>query len=476
MTESIPTFTIELYKENGRYTKILTAPDGSRPDPVDFELTGYEAHSSVLRRFQATRDSDPIELQHLGEWLYSLLFNGETEGWYREYLGKNQKRMGLRLIIGAEELDRLPWEMMYDRSRRNWLATLSDRPLTRTIVRRRPPPPVREANSPLKALIVSASPPPLPRQPVNQVLQGLEHHLADLQREGKIVTKPLEEATLDTITRAMEEQFDVVLFVGHGEAGNEGASAGIFLHDELNHQSKRRVSAADLGRRVNDKLPRMVFLAACQSNASTQDGGIGFARALVTETDIPVVVAMQTFIEGGNAGDLAGWFLRNAAQGESVDVALAIARETLMRGNALPSADVFSGVMYLQASNADVFELSRTADAHPVPMQDTRSETSGDTVVTGTYTIRQESGSFKVSWKFSVTKNSRSGTGKGSMSLRLLDANGREISEATRTLTVGANPLRPSSMKEASEENLISQMPANVLFDVNAESDTSGIS
>ena len=74
-----------------------------------------------------------------------------------------------------------------------------------------------------------------------------------------------------------------------------------------------------------------------------------------------------------------------------------------------------------------------------------------------------------------MTKNSRSGTGKGSMSLRLLNTNGREISEATRTLTVGANPLRPSSMKEASEENLISQMPANVLFDVNAESDTSGI-
>lgn len=386
--------------------------------------------------------------------------------------------MALRLTIDGEDLDRLPWEMMRDQFRDAWLANLSSCPLARNVVRRRPlihVPPSREAGSPLKVLIVSASPADLSRQPVDIVLQGLERHLADLQREGKIVTKSLEEATLDAITRANEEYFDIFLFVGHGQAGNGREPAGIFLHDERNLQEKHKVSAEKLSQRINDKLPRMVFLASCQTSTNTPDGGTGFARTLLTASDIPAVVAMQTFVGGGSARDLTGWFLRNAAKGAPVDVALATARETLIRGNTPPGPDVFCGVMYLQSNSGDLFELNRDGNEHPIQFQDLKSETRGETYVEGTYNIRKEGTKFRVSWQFSVSKNGRSGTGKGSMSLKLLGANSTTIYEATRTLTVGANPLYPSSRKEASDVSLIDPEPVNILFDVNADSDTSGI-
>lgn len=84
---AIPIFQFELSEEDGRYKKTVIAPDNTSLGPIDFELTGSEAHSSILQEFHETGGGAPNDIKNLGVWLYGLLFDRDTERLYDQSLG-----------------------------------------------------------------------------------------------------------------------------------------------------------------------------------------------------------------------------------------------------------------------------------------------------------------------------------------------------------------------------------------------------
>ncbi len=242
--------------------------------------------------------------------------------WYESYQLARERRRGLRLRlhINSWELSRLPWELMYDPRRGEFLVFDQRVSLVRYLRLLATSPALRRSSS-LKILAVVASPLDQLQLDWRSELDVLQESVGDLVEDGFVDFSVCEHATYDKMHGAlMTERPDVIHFIGHGEFDPQEERGFIILEDgEGCVDCLDATGAARIFRRYGTRL---VVLNACYTAAG---GWAGLAPALV-RAELPAVVAMQWPVEDEAAVRFSRAFYRSLALEQPIDECVAEGR------------------------------------------------------------------------------------------------------------------------------------------------------
>lgn len=365
------TFTVTIKKKEESYTIEAKGQKGIKVDPQPApqlkDILSDEQIKNTLKSLANEQGlATPSAIQKLGEALYSALFIklillafGKAQG-----RAKADNLVRLRLRIEPPELAALPWETLYDGQ--GWLSSQSTTPLVRQLILEPGSKTLQklQVRRALKILFVGASPEDLDNLNIEKTASELKELLEESIKKKKIVFDVILNATLKELQEELVKDYHILYFAGHG------SPEGIFLDDGEGDDliegdrvvgrgrgDKYFVNAETLAQALEGKQTRLVFLAACETSKTVDESGLlrGFAQELAQRSELPAIVAMQYFISDRQANPLTTQFFAALAAGNSVDVALAEARKTLISKGTV-GRDVFSPVLYLQAEDGRLFQ------------------------------------------------------------------------------------------------------------------------
>ncbi|MEM1180550.1 MAG: CHAT domain-containing protein [Acidobacteriota bacterium] len=299
---------------------------------------------------------DRQSLEQAGDALFQAVFTDDVATAFRTSLdGMRRRGWGLCVHIqldGAPGAVHWPWEALWDREARAFLADISDVPVVRSFSVKPQVTAVGPGSTPLQILGM------LPRPQGSVALSGdrewraIEEHLGDLVEGGRVAIERVEPATLGNLGRRLEEgPCDVLHVIAHGQPGVGGLAAGAV---ELEGESRAPdwVSGTELSRALErPSTPRLVVLSSCYGAASApHDAFDGLAQQLITR-GVPAVVAMRTRIRDKAAVTFASALYRHLSRGRSVEAAMIEARREL--GLSKDRAEWSIPVLYLRKDDED---------------------------------------------------------------------------------------------------------------------------
>jgi tetratricopeptide (TPR) repeat protein len=347
---------------DGYPVHVVRSPAGEARGTLSASFAGG-GWAEVLRRLEEGQ-VDPGDLQRWGSELYAGLFCGNVGTRLRESLGRTAPGKGLRLRLRVEagELISLPWELLYDPEKREFLSLTRRTPVVRC-----PPVPrpaaMRPLAPPLHMLVVAASPRDWPELDVRGEVEALEQAVRPLVDEGALALHVLQRPTVRALReRLVDRPCHVLHFVGHG--GFDWQGGYIVLEDEagLAHE----LEAARLKVLLSGAAVRMAVLGACLTarDAARADAGapsrayLGVAPALV-DAGLLAVVAMQFSLSDRGARVFAGDFYRMLARYQPVDEAVDRARVAVMLELGLDCRDWAAPVLFLRGSDGVLLQSTR---------------------------------------------------------------------------------------------------------------------
>jgi len=252
----------------------------------------------------------------------SVLSQQSLTLWYESYQVARERHRGLRLRLHIDswELSRLPWELLYDSRRGDFLVFDPMVSVVRYIRLYSPPPGLRRGRR-LRVLALAASPKgeaQLDWRREFAVLQQAVAHLAD-GNEIDIVFR--DHITHDGLHAALcERNPDVVHYVGHAGYDQRLKTGLLLLESESGDMAP--LPAPDAARLLRRYGVSLVVLNACET---AKGAWAGLGPALVRR-EIPAVVAMQWPVEDQAAIRFSAHFYRALAQGRTVDECIAEGR------------------------------------------------------------------------------------------------------------------------------------------------------
>lgn len=307
----------------------------------------------------------------LGRGLFDAFFAGQIGRVYEASLieARRQPDRGLRMKLRtqAPELAVLPWELLYDEARGDFVCLSSTTPLIRYLELASPPEPLR-VQPPLRILGMVASPASLARLDVAAEKARLEEAIADSHGNGLIELVWLPGQTWQALKEALGEggggPWHAFHFIGHGGFDARNGEGFLALASEDN--GWYRLSAPNLNRLLSDhKTLRLVVLNAC--DGAVGDGADLFSStaAVLVRGGLPAVVAMQYVINDNAAIEFAREFYRELALGIAVDTAVAEARKSLSL--AFPDSGAWvTPVLHTRAPDGTLFDIELPEHVIPV--------------------------------------------------------------------------------------------------------------
>jgi tetratricopeptide (TPR) repeat protein len=359
MTDKFATISIRIYprdEDTGLYPVEATLDDGR-------EYSGGQ-----MRVPQELWLVDPPDdPQAYGLLLFNTLFADVIRQAYDTVAARadveagGRLRVRLRIDDEAAELGALPWERLYHSSRGQLipLSTSTLTPFSRTTSLQYAVP-RGISQLPLRLLYAVANPSDLdPRlQPVDVEgeVETLRQALSDLRAKNRLqvtlmpgrtglspgLRAQLEKegyevldgaTTLEALVRVLPD-CHIFHFVGHGSFSRKRGGGGTAsLHLEAEDGTWQPAIDEELvdSLAATDPLPRLAFLAACQSatrDAGTEHPFVGLAPKLV-RAGVPAVVAMQDRVLMQSARKLTADFYRDLLLDGLLDKALNQARHLL---------------------------------------------------------------------------------------------------------------------------------------------------
>jgi SMODS-associated and fused to various effectors sensor domain/CHAT domain len=249
---------------------------------------------------------------------------------------EGQKNQGLRIRLNFD-LDNpdlvavaaLPWELIRDGSKNDFLCLIPRTPLLRYLPMDRPP--VQEFEGPLKILVVQSAPKDLDPIDLEAEWRKLWKELG--LRPG-IEVDSIRHSSIEGMYRKLnEEPWHVLHFLGHGDFDQE-AGQGRLCFEKAAGRAERIT-----GRILADHLKsfpdlRLVVLNACRSGMMPRHKGHdpfnSVAPALI-QAGIPAVIAMQCPISYSAATAFGANFYHHIVAGDPVDAAMVKGRLAILR-------------------------------------------------------------------------------------------------------------------------------------------------
>jgi hypothetical protein len=303
--------------------------------PVEITLGGQQEFSrgylsaDILPWVPST---DPVAD---GQRLFDALFADSVlrSGWAEARGRTTQRRVRLRIDVGAAELHALPWELLQEDQ--VMISADACTPFSRYLPVALPWGGAVEER-PIRVLVVISNPGDLEaRYDLAQLDVALERSVLE-EAFGELDASDIQldfleaPVTLERLEETLRQGHHVLHYLGHGVFSREREQAALYLQDG---EGNTRIVTDDalIGMLSRQRVrPRLVFLAACQSaTRSTADAFLGLGPKLVA-AGVPAVVAMQDFIAVRTARKLSSVFYRRLAEHGVVDRAVNEARSTLV--------------------------------------------------------------------------------------------------------------------------------------------------
>lgn len=357
--DEVDEFRIELTAD-GDHTYFKFGDDDRQPFVNPFKRDEVEG---VLSETSAVRLSvDP--LMSLGSALFNALFAGERGRELWERLAESERRnraLRVRVVTSVERLQSLPWELLYDPSRRDFMPLSGRVTLVRTrnegFVDKALPPAPR-----LRVLAVSAEG-TATDAPLMRDLALLEE-LGD-SSSGRLDVDFLREATpLMLIKRLQAQQYDVFHFSGTGEVLPYASKRG-GLRQALRLLGTPTmdplVNRHDLGKALEAAGVRLAVL-----NAPHTDW---FARSL--SRYVPAAIGFRESVQPDTCYTFGRALYRGLLPGAPLDLVVTAARQALDRE--LPGTGEWCRlIFYMQRPNGSFLLPSRMAASSPPPRSASR--------------------------------------------------------------------------------------------------------
>lgn len=276
--------------------------------------------------------------EEVGGRLFDALFHGRARILLDRSLGLVQGRdQGLRFVFNldlqdpaTEPLSRLPWELLFDRQAREFLALDQRTPVVRDLAdveRTRLLQPLRE---PPRVLAAVGS------------AEGLDQdfelkNLADSLAGSGVDLEPLVDATAERLAgRLRRRKVHILHFIGHGDFDQASGEGRLYLRDDV--AGAKALKGSEIAPLLNGAGElRFAFLNACSTaetgGADGRSPYAGVASALVKD-GVPAVLAMQAPVPDRSAIEFSQVVYEHIARGDSLEEAVSSGRAELHRQHA----------------------------------------------------------------------------------------------------------------------------------------------
>ena len=298
----------------------------------------------------------------IGEGLFRAIFADAVGQTFFESVGKITERQGLRIKIHVDperspQIAGLPWEFLYNSTRRRFLTLSRETPVVRYLD---VPAPTQRSRTtlPLRVLVVIASPRGLPAL-------DLAHERAEILRvwgkHAEVQVELVEPATAAAVqARLWDWSPHVLHFMGHGQFDPLTGRGALVFADEANEA--KTVTGAQLGVMLaNAPSVRLAFFNACESATCPRHHNLdpfsGVAAALVL-AGLPAVIAMQFPISDEAALIFAKNFYPRLAAGEPVDLAVTFGRGAI-HTELQNSQEWGTPVLFMRVPDGQLFDLNQ---------------------------------------------------------------------------------------------------------------------
>jgi hypothetical protein len=330
---------------------VIESPAGQADGEFRPPMPGQELEALVDR--MRSLDAEAATLTDFGARLFSAMFHGDVLSRYAESVGMTADAKGLRirLHIVPPELTALPWELLYDPEKREFLSLSKRALITRYLHVPRPPSPLR-IELPLRLLIAFASPQDLPALEVEAELTGIKKALSLPVEHNLIQFDVLEKVTTRALRDTLLKPCHILHFIGHG-VFDEGLGSLAF---EDQHGDAELVTGRTLGTLLKSTSVRLVVLNSCQSAQNVQNARAftGVGPALV-DAGVPAVVAMQFVVGDDSARVFTEDFYGMLSHYLPVDECVSRAREGMMLRAGAENVDWATPVLFLRAPDGVIF-------------------------------------------------------------------------------------------------------------------------
>jgi len=345
---------------DGRYpVEIETPLAGDAQGILELPWTAGELRQRLIRLEYGPTDRE--FLAGTGHDLFQALFQGHVRDRYREALGRAEAGLRLRLRLDPLELQALPWELLYDAERDEFLALSGRVQVTRYLAVPRGTPPLR-VPPPLRLLVVTASPRGERPLAVEAEVEAIRQALAGCMAQGLVQVEPLAHASVWTLRNALHDLRPHVLhFAGHGGVGEEG---GVLLLEDRSGQADP-LPGTTLGALLKETpTVRLAVLNACLSARDTAPDAplfdrrrrmlLGVGPALVG-AGLGAVVAAQFSLEEEAGRLFAGDFYTTLARLHRADQAVSRGRQALLLARGEGDRHWATPVLFLRAPDGVIF-------------------------------------------------------------------------------------------------------------------------
>jgi hypothetical protein len=365
----VRTLELEVTKGDGETYQVAARCDAgdAQEEGIEFPFREREldrrldAVESVLLRSAATTRRVPAAeerpLQELGAGLFDFLFSGGVGrllAVVRSQAASDGELMQIRLRIRPPRLAALPWELLYDRSRAEYLSL--HMPLVRHLEVPEPVQPL-PVTTPLRVLAMVASPAELESLDVHQERQRLHDALAQPISEGLVQVTWVAGQTWRDLRAALAQAqpgWHIFHFIGHGGFDEERGEGFLALVNEGG--GIHRLSASDLGLLFrNQRSLRLVVLNACESARSSTGDAFSSTASMLMRRGVTAVVAMQYEISDDSAIEFARGLYEAIANRAPADVAVSEARVHIKVGRR-NSLEWMIPVLYLRSPHGELLD------------------------------------------------------------------------------------------------------------------------
>ena len=300
---------------------VLHSPAGERHHAVTASAlteAGSQFQHAALAR------SSWRELQAWGEELRRILLPDPIWTLWRESLGRaGEAGLRLRVRPGDPRSAALPWELLHDGERGEFLALNPATPLVRYLEGPIPLPP-GPPPAPLGLLLASAAPtdadPLQVAGELAQIAQALAPAPLSIQQQPHMQVNQLRDLLL-------RHRPHVLHFAGHATWDPDRRQGQLVLENAKGQADP--LADHILATLLRQSGVGLVVLNACESGVAGQEPWSGLAQALV-QAGVPGVVAMATVIHDQAALAFAQAFYTALAQGLPVDQAVVHGRQAIL--------------------------------------------------------------------------------------------------------------------------------------------------
>ncbi|WP_158501733.1 CHAT domain-containing protein [Vitiosangium sp. GDMCC 1.1324] len=356
-----------VHGQSGHLVRFLAGGEAPIERPFGFELSPTSRSRGVIARIEQGICTRP-DLQDVGSQLWNALRPPGIQEAFAELERQADESRPLRVWLDVPpeaDVERLPWEALHDEMASSFLGTDLRYCLSRTPPRGCPPclytP---RGEQPIRVLVVIPEGSGLQVQYEWNNLRNAARDLRDVLHLGLVEGR----VTPDHLQAELRSSaWDVLHFIGHGEAGEEGIS--IRLNGE-EPGTDLWMDASTFASLVQGQHVRLALLNCCLGASPSVSRTLsGLGPHLMRTARVPAVIAMRYEISDTVSIRFADSFYRELLTGRApgrVDTAVQQARHAL-RINA--SGDTIRGfvtpVLYLSPGCEQLFDV-RPAPGAPV--------------------------------------------------------------------------------------------------------------